>query len=74
MTTKANAHFDSEMAGRMKADGIERSTGRCPICYRMVGLHMKMYSHILGCPGPRRKGSALTATMGATQFSYQSAA
>lgn len=58
MTLKANAHFDSEMAQRMR-DDAPRNTGRCAICYRMVGLHMAMYAHILSCPGPRRKGASL---------------
>lgn len=33
---------NQEMASRMKAMGIERRTGRCPLCHKIVsngGLH-----------------------------------
>lgn len=53
MTTKANAHFDAEMAQRMK--GIVRNSCRCPICHNLVPIGGY---HIVQCNGPRRKGSA----------------
>lgn len=56
MATKANAHKDAEMAQRLKAEGVKRTTGRCPVCHHMQpngGGH----SMGLKCPGPTRKGT-----------------
>lgn len=39
---------NSAMAARMKADGVERATMKCPLCNRMVGIKT-FGSHILGC-------------------------
>lgn len=36
------------MAAAMKAAGVERRTGNCPLCHKEVSLH-KLYSHILTC-------------------------
>ena len=49
------------MAQRLKADGVERKTGNCPICHQPIpnGLFHETanYVHITAnCPGPRRKG------------------
>jgi len=33
------------MAARMKALGIERTTGRCPVCYKMV-QNARMQHHM----------------------------
>ena len=58
MTTKANAHYDAEMAQRLKADNVTRTTGRCPICHNVTpngGDHV-----VFGCNGPHRKGDAGT--------------
>jgi hypothetical protein len=35
------------MAMRMKAEGIKRTQGRCPVCNRMVKVDM--YHHIITC-------------------------
>lgn len=33
---KLRAKKDEEMAARMKREGVERTTGRCPNCYKIV--------------------------------------
>lgn len=33
---QARSQRDKERASRMKAAGIERTTGRCPNCYKIV--------------------------------------
>lgn len=53
---------DQEMAQRLKTEGVERWSGRCPICYQMIpsGLFAQEanYNHLTArCPGPARKGS-----------------
>jgi hypothetical protein len=35
---KSRAAKDSEMAAMMKRNGVERTTGRCPNCYRIVTI------------------------------------
>lgn len=37
---------DQEMASRMKADGIERRSGVCPICYKSIPLGAGATEHI----------------------------
>lgn len=39
---QARSQKDKEMAARMKREGIERKTGRCPNCYKIVpnGSHI----------------------------------
>jgi hypothetical protein len=36
---------DKEMAARLKREGDERWTGRCPICYALIRCAL-MYQHI----------------------------
>lgn len=53
---------DQEMAQRLKAEGVERWTGICPICYGVIpnGLFDSAgnYLHLTAkCPGPKRKGA-----------------
>lgn len=36
---------DKQMASRLKADGVERWDGRCPICYKIV-RNAAMHGHI----------------------------
>lgn len=35
-TGQRQSQKDKERAARMKAEGIERTTGRCPVCYKIV--------------------------------------
>lgn len=44
-STKAK---NAAMAARMKADGVERATMKCPLCNRMVGIK-SFERHVLGC-------------------------
>lgn len=52
---------DQDMAAMLKANHVERTTGRCAICYNLIpnGLFSpaKWDMHLLSCPGPRRKGA-----------------
>lgn len=53
---------DQEMAQRLKAEGVERWTQRCPTCYQIIPNGMffeaKHMTHIVSCPGPKTaKGS-----------------
>jgi len=53
---------DKEMASYMKQKGIDRHTGRCPICNSLVSVNRKareaiaqgMYTHIISCKGSRK--------------------
>lgn len=46
---------DSAMASRMKQEGVERRTGRCPICYSLIALD-KLEGHIaLRCQGTAQR-------------------
>lgn len=56
MATKDNAHKDAEMAQRLKAEGVRRVTGNCPLCHKRVP---NGGGHIAGlkCQGPTRKGT-----------------
>lgn len=38
------------MAARMKAEGVERRTCRCPICHHLVSIN-GLFSHLTGCKG-----------------------
>lgn len=44
---------DKEMAARMKREGIERTTGRCAQCYRIVVCESSRTrnTHIAVCSG-----------------------
>lgn len=50
---------DKEMAARLKRMGDERTTQRCPICYRVIPngtfRPSAVDQHILTCPGPPHK-------------------
>jgi hypothetical protein len=39
---------NSAMAAALKAAGIERHTGKCPVCNRIVSLG-SIYNHIVTC-------------------------
>lgn len=43
---------DSAMAAAMKAEGVTRSTCRCPTCHALVSLN-SLYAHIGKCGGNR---------------------
>lgn len=53
---------DKEMASHMKQKGIDRHTGRCPICHALVSVNRVarqsitngMYTHIITCQGSRK--------------------
>lgn len=53
MGSKAQAESSRNQAAYMKAKGIKRRTGRCPICNHMTSIPMD--GHFLTCKGPRRK-------------------
>lgn len=44
---------DKERAAQMKRDGVERTTGRCPNCYRIVTCESSRTrnTHIQACQG-----------------------
>ena len=44
----ANRRKNTEMAARMKAEKVCRTTGRCAICYRIVSVDSwrSRYTHI----------------------------
>jgi hypothetical protein len=50
---KARSQKDQEMAARMKALGIERETGVCAMCYRVITVDSvrTRYRHV--CRGGR---------------------
>lgn len=55
MAGAARRAKDAAMAADLKARGVKRTTGNCPICHRVVpndGLHVTIQ-----CKGPRRKGT-----------------
>ena len=39
---------DKERAARMKREGIERTTGRCAVCYKIISIQSRKsrYTHI----------------------------
>jgi len=39
---------DAAMAAAMKAQGIERNIGKCPICNKAISLG-SLYNHIISC-------------------------
>lgn len=39
---------NSAMAARMKAEGVKRSTMKCPVCHQLVGI-ASLYSHLGKC-------------------------
>lgn len=39
-TGQADKKKNQEMAERMRKLGIRRKSGRCPICYRIIGIPM----------------------------------
>jgi len=39
---------DVAMAAAMKAQGIERNSGKCPLCNKAIGLGA-LYNHIVTC-------------------------
>ena len=41
---------NSAMAARMKAEGVERTTCRCPLCHKTVSLK-QIGVHTLACKG-----------------------
>lgn len=49
---------DKEMASRMKREGVERRSGKCPICQGLIPM-ARIYIHVTAqCKGPAvRKGS-----------------
>jgi formamidopyrimidine-DNA glycosylase len=49
--SKSRSQKDKEMAARLKRLGIERTSGRCAACYRLVRTDSwkSRYTHI--CPG-----------------------
>lgn len=56
MTKAARREHNQNIAARMKAAGIERTTGRCCICYRLYHadfLNRGFASH--RCPEDKRK-------------------
>lgn len=68
MAASVKANKDKEMAAYMKAKGIDRHTGRCPICHALVSVNRTarqaivagMYTHIITCHG-RRASARLAA-------------
>lgn len=50
---QARSQRDKEMAARMKREGVERTTGRCPNCYRIVQCESSRTrnAHIQACQG-----------------------
>ena len=45
---KIRSMRDKERAARMKREGVERTTGRCAICYRIIQIDSSKtrYRHI----------------------------
>lgn len=39
---------NSAMAAMLKAQGVERNSGKCPICQKTVSLN-SLYNHIITC-------------------------
>ena len=64
MAATQESNKDKEMAAYMKAKGIDRHTGRCPICHGLVSVNRQarqaivagMYTHIITCHGRRSSG------------------
>lgn len=42
---QANSAKDKQMAARLKAEGVERTTGRCAICYKLIANGAATYTH-----------------------------
>lgn len=57
MGSKAQAESSRNFAAFMKAKGITRRTGQCPIGASHTFAIGRLSEHLLTCPGPRRKGS-----------------
>jgi hypothetical protein len=53
---------DKEMAAMLKRNGVERETGRCPICYGFMPngtfYPARADQHIISCPGPQKRGGS----------------
>lgn len=45
-----NTEKDKRMAAELKRRGVERNTGRCPLCYRIVTNGGK---HFQACKGSK---------------------
>lgn len=52
-SASAKRAANSRMAGMLKSLGIERKQGRCPVCYRIIGIERPqensqhaMFAHI----------------------------
>ena len=41
-----NTNKDKAMAAYLKKHNVRRNTGRCPICYKIVGIETAMVNHI----------------------------
>ena len=44
-TGKSRSSKDKEMAARLRAEGDERWTGRCAICYRIITNGAPTFNH-----------------------------
>lgn len=68
MAGSIRATKDKEMAAMLKREGIERETGKCPICYGYMPngtfYPARADQHFMTCPGPRRKSSGLARAQG----------
>lgn len=56
MGRQEKSQHDSATAFRMKQEGIERKTGRCPFCHRIVAVPLPNDTHgaklhVLSCGG-----------------------
>ena len=53
---------DKEMASRLKAEGVERHTGICPICYKYMPngtfYPTQAAHHFMVCTGPAKRSSS----------------
>lgn len=58
---------DQAMAAAMKAAGVERTAGRCPVCYRMAanGSHPTVNACRLPLPIPGRRSRAVKLELAA---------
>lgn len=45
---------DQEMAARMKAEKVVRTSAACPICHGQVSLN-RLYTHIIAACGTRSR-------------------
>jgi hypothetical protein len=53
--SKSRSQKDKQMAAYLKRLGVERKTGRCAACYRIISIEgpQSRYSHL--CPGGRSR-------------------